>query len=220
MSQKKDIQRKDFLNTPPGAVSDKVVEFDIFDPETESKQPNMKPRRSIRNECPRIKGLQSKGNFFNKALHYKIHLPSIKIEIFRTYNDFEWLYKKLIDGHGHKQGSFVPALPDKISLKGINQSMITDHCKLMQEFICDVFKHSNLYNDQSTVYFLNPHKNKNFAKMRKSYIAQQIPLTDDDIKQIQNEDDSDDQMDNDNKNAKKTHISLNSENSNKHLQPL
>lgn len=57
-------------------------------------------------------------------------------------------------------------------MKSIDQIVIRDHCKLMQEWICDVFKHANLYNDQSTCYFLSPHQNQNFSKMRKSYIDQ------------------------------------------------
>ena len=140
------------LTTPVGNDEDdsmKLGKFDtIMDPDdntidddskTEEIPPqSMKPRRSIRNECPRIKGLQSKGNFFNKTLHYKIHLPSVKTEIYRQYSDFEWLHKKLLNRYGSTSGSFVPALPNKISLKGINKEQISDHCKLMQEWIIDV----------------------------------------------------------------------------------
>jgi len=180
----------------------------------------MKPRRSIRNECPRIKGLQSKGNFFNKALHYKIHLPSLKTEIYRQYSDFEWLHKKLLDRYGSISGSFIPALPNKISLKGINKEQISEHCKLLQEWIIDIFKHSNLYNDESTVYFLSTHQNQNFSKMRKSFIEQS------DIDKIrkENELDGDNNNNNDKRKSSKSnrisHVQLKSQESNNHLQPL
>ena len=78
-------------------MDDNIVEDDEKKNMAETPTPTMKPQRSIKNECPRIKGLQSKGNFFNKTLHYKMHLPSLNTEIYRQYSDFEWLRKKLLD---------------------------------------------------------------------------------------------------------------------------
>ena len=108
-------QKTDLLTTPVGKDDDDTLKPGAFDTimdendnADDSKNDDMKenevnanankamkPRRSIREECPRIKGLESKGNFFNKALHYKIYLPSVKTEIYRQYSDFEWLHKKL-----------------------------------------------------------------------------------------------------------------------------
>ena len=202
--------------------NDKTEEKNIDENESNSNKNNksenkiIKPRRSIRNECPRIKGLQSKGNFFNKALHYKIHLPSLKIDIFRRYSDFEWLHKKLLDRYGSTQGLFVPALPTSISLKNINKQEISEHCKLLQEWICDVFKHSNLWNDESTVYFLSQHQNQNFAKMRKSFIDQS------DIDKIRKENGNPKLQTNRSKEKSKPNnlIRLKSQDSNNHLQPM
>eukprot|EP01084_Bolivina_argentea_P068587 124833_1 len=113
-------------------------------------------QRSMGKHCPRIRGLKSKGNFLKKSLHYKLYLPSLNTEIFRKYSDFVWLYNKLVLKYGNQiKSGLVPILPNKMSLKGMNKQLISDHCKVMQQFICGVFKNARLFHDETMVYFLS-----------------------------------------------------------------